>query len=126
MIGKKYDLLLEKVYEQLELATWVGENFTIHPAHQHFKQYYYQEWDERDRYIHDHIYPPYYSQDQAKNANGGVWPTDFFKIRLRPGGVNYVYNIMTGYHYKPPYGLDVPKGKHFNPYLMTYPVTSTT
>ena len=117
MIAKKYDMLLDKAYEQLELATWVGENFTIHPAHHHFKQYYYQEWDERDRYIHDHIYSPYFSQDQAKNANGGVWPTDFFKIRLRAGGINYIYNIMTGYHFKPPYGMDVPKGKHFNPYL---------
>lgn len=35
--------------------------------------------------IHDRIYPPYYSQDEAKNANGGVWPTDFSKIKLRPG-----------------------------------------
>jgi ubiquinol-cytochrome c reductase cytochrome c1 subunit len=115
MIGKKYDILLDKVYEQLELATWVGENFTIHPAHHHFKQYYYQEWDERDRYIHDHIYPSYFSQDQAKNANGGAWPVDFTKIRMRPGGINYIYNIMTGYHFKPPYGIDVPKGKYFNP-----------
>jgi ubiquinol-cytochrome c reductase cytochrome c1 subunit len=24
---------------------------------------------------------------------------------------------MTGYHFKPPYGLEVPKGKHFNPYF---------
>ena len=67
------------------------------------------------RYIHDHIYPTYFSQDQAKNANGGVWPTDFSKIRLRPGGINYIYNIMTGYHFKAPYGMDVPKGKHLNP-----------
>jgi len=117
MIGKKYDLLLDKVYEQIELSTWVAEHFTIHPAHHHYKQFYYQEWDERDRYIHDHIYAPYFSQDQAKNANGGVWPTDFTKIRLRPGGINYIYNIMTGYHFKPPYGLEVPKGKHFNPYF---------
>jgi hypothetical protein len=50
MMGKKYDLLLDKVYEQLELSTWVAEHFTIHPAHHHYKQYYYQEWDERDRY----------------------------------------------------------------------------
>jgi ubiquinol-cytochrome c reductase cytochrome c1 subunit len=116
MLYKKYDVLLDKVYEQLELSSWVGENFTIHPAHLHYKQYYYQEWDDRDRKIHDHIYTTYYSQDQAKNANGGVWPTDFSKIRLRPGGVNYIYNIMTGYHFRPPYGIDVPKGKHFNPY----------
>lgn len=49
-MGKKYDLLLDKVYEQLELSTWVAEHFTIHPAHHHYKQFYYQEWDERDRY----------------------------------------------------------------------------
>jgi ubiquinol-cytochrome c reductase cytochrome c1 subunit len=33
---------------------------------------------------------------------------------MRPGGVNYIYNIMTVYHYKAPFGMDVPKGKHFN------------
>ncbi len=42
MIGKKYDTLLDKAYQQLELSTWVAEFFTIHPAHQHYKQYYYQ------------------------------------------------------------------------------------
>lgn len=50
-MGKKYDLLLDKVYEQIELSTWVADHFTIHPAHHHYKQFYYQEWDERDRYF---------------------------------------------------------------------------
>lgn len=50
IMGKKYDLLLDKVYEQIELSTWVAEHFTIHPAHHHYKQFYYQEWDERDRF----------------------------------------------------------------------------
>lgn len=54
---------------------------------------------------------------EAKNANGGVWPVDLSKIRLRPGGVNYIYNLLTGYHYKSPYGIDIPKGKYFNPYF---------
>lgn len=54
---------------------------------------------------------------EAKNANGGVWPTDFSKLRLRPGGMNYIYNILTGYHFKAPFGLDVPQGKYFNPYF---------
>ena len=54
MIGKKYDLLLDKVYEQIELSTWVADHFTIHPAHHHYKQFYYQEWDERDRSIYHH------------------------------------------------------------------------
>ena len=67
--------------------------------------------------ISDHIYPPYFSQDQAKNANGGVWPSDFSKIRFRAGGINYIYNISTGYCFTPPVGLDVPKGKYFNPYF---------
>lgn len=31
--------------------------------------------------------------------------------------MNYIYNILTGYNYKPPFGLDVPKGKYFNPYF---------
>eukprot|EP01017_Pseudomicrothorax_dubius_P000780 TRINITY_DN0_c2606_g1_i1.p1 TRINITY_DN0_c2606_g1~~TRINITY_DN0_c2606_g1_i1.p1 ORF type:complete len:234 (-),score=67.41 TRINITY_DN0_c2606_g1_i1:83-784(-) len=116
MIYKKYDALLDKAYRQLELAAMVS-SFSINPAHHHFKQYYYQEWEDRDRLIHDRIYPTYFSQDEAKNANGGVWPTDLSKIHKRPGGINYVYNILTGYHYKPPYGIDIPKGKSFNPYF---------
>lgn len=116
MIYKKYDVILDKAYNQLELASIVSL-FSINPAHHHFKQYYYQEWEDRDRVIHDRIYPPYYSQEEAKNANGGVWPTDFSKIKLRPGGLNYIYNILTGYHYQAPKGIDIPKGKHFNPYF---------
>lgn len=58
-----------------------------------------------------------FPKSEAKNANGGVWPTDFSKIFKRPGGVNYIYNILTGYHFKSPYGIDIPKGKSFNPYF---------
>lgn len=116
MIYRKYDFLLDRGYKQLELAAQVAM-FSINPAHQHFKQYYYQEWDDRDRVLTDRIYPPYISQDHAKNANGGVWPTDFSKIHLRPGGITYIYNISTGYHFKAPFGMDVPKGKYFNPYF---------
>jgi len=36
-IYKKYDLLIDKAYKQLELANFVSESFTIHPAHHHFK-----------------------------------------------------------------------------------------
>ena len=45
---------------------------------------------------------------------------------MRPGGINYIYNIMTGYHFKAPYGIDVPKGKYFNPYRLPHTATSTT
>lgn len=33
---------------------------------------------------------------------------------------------MTGYHFKPPYGMEVPKGKYFNPYSPRHAATSTT
>ena len=116
MFYRAYDFMLDKGYKQLELSNMVSM-FSINPAHQHFKQYYFQEWDDRDRVITDQIYSPYISVDQAKKANGGVWPTDFSKIRLRPGSIVYIYNILTGYSYKPPVGIDVPKGKYFNPYF---------
>lgn len=115
---RKYDFLLDRIYDQIELSSYVAEHFTIHPAHHHYKQHYYQEWDYRPRYITDHIYSPYFSQDQGKNANGGVKPSDFYKMRLKPGEINYVYNILNGYHYIAPFGLDVVKGKHLNPYCI--------
>ena len=62
MIHRKYDVLLDKAYEQLELASMVSM-FSINPAHHHFKQYYYQEWTDIDRKIQDRIYPVYYSQE---------------------------------------------------------------
>jgi len=37
MFYKKYDLLLDRAYKQLELAAIVSNAFTIHPAHHHFK-----------------------------------------------------------------------------------------
>lgn len=116
MIYRKYDFALDKAYKQSELSSAVSM-FSISPGHHHFKQYYYQEWDERDRVITDRIYPVYISQDHAKKANGGVFPTDFSKINRRAGNIMYIYNILTGYHFKPPFGMDVPKGKYFNPYF---------
>jgi ubiquinol-cytochrome c reductase cytochrome c1 subunit len=58
------------------------------------------------------------SMHHAQNANGGLWPRDLSKTQSNnPGMINYVYNVMTGYHYAPPFGIDVPEGKYFNPYF---------
>ena len=47
----------------------------------------------------------------------GVWPPDLTKAATHnPGLSNYPYNLLTGYHYSPPFGLDVPEGRYFNPY----------
>ncbi len=55
---------------------------------------------------------------QAKQANGGLWPPDLSKAQSHsPGVINYTYNLMTGYHYNPPFGIDVSEGRFFNPYF---------
>lgn len=64
------------------------------------------------------MWPPYMSMHQAKGANQGVWPPDLSKANtFMPGLINYSYNVLTGYHYSPPFGLDVPEGRYFNPYF---------
>lgn len=62
--------------------------------------------------------PPYLTVHQAKNANMGVWPPDLSRCNnMMPGLINYSYNVLTGFHYNPPFGLDVPEGRFFNPYF---------
>jgi len=57
------------------------------------------------------------TRDHAKSANGGLWPLDLSRTtEHNPGHVNFVYNILTGYHYSPPFGHEVPEGRYFNPY----------
>lgn len=47
----------------------------------------------------------------------GVWPPELSKAgTMQPGITNYPYNLLTGYHYAAPFGLDVPEGRYFNPY----------
>jgi len=63
------------------------------------------------------MWSPYKTMHEAKGANMGVWPPDLSKANMMsPGLINYSYNLLTGYHYFPPFGLDVPEGRQFNPY----------
>ena len=114
----KYDLLVDKGFEQRELIDKMIFLPKIHPGHQKYKGDYFQEWDYRQRTIADRMWPPYLTMHQAKNANMGVWPPDLSHATSHnPGLINYVYNLLTGYHYQPPFGLDVPEGRSFNPYF---------
>ena len=62
----------------LKLLWWISQAmvsmFSINPGHHHFKQHYYQEWTDRDRVIHDRIYPTYFSQD------GIFWVFSLFRF----------------------------------------------
>jgi len=114
---QKYDLLVDKGFDQTELMKKMIYLPKVHPAHQKYRGDFFQEWDFRQRVIHDRMWPPYMTVHQAKNANLGVWPPDLSKATSHnPGLINYPYNLLTGYHYNPPFGLDVPEGRHFNPY----------
>jgi ubiquinol-cytochrome c reductase cytochrome c1 subunit len=114
---QKYDLLVDKGFKQRELMNRMVFAPKIHPAHQKYRGDYFQEWDFRQRVIHDRIWAPYFTVHQAKNANNGVWPPELSKANThQPGLINYSYNLLTGYHYNAPFGLDVSEGRYFNPY----------
>jgi len=114
---QKYDLLVDKGFKQMELKKKMVYLPKVHPGHQKHRGDYFQEWDYRQRVIHDRIWPPYMTVHQAKGANMGVWPPELSKAgTMQPGLTNYPYNLLTGYHYQAPFGLDVPEGRYFNPY----------
>ena len=118
MVMCKYDFLLKKAFRQGELGEIVSELAPVSPGHWYTKGYFRQEWEERPKRISDFIFSPYLSPDHARSANGGLYPSDLSRIGIsKPGGPAYVYNVMNGYHYDPPFGIDVPEGKHFNPYF---------
>ena len=56
------------------IREWILYLPIIHPGHQKYRGDFFQEWDSRQRVIHDRMWPPYMTVHQAKNANMGVWP----------------------------------------------------
>merc|ERR1712025_847100 len=90
---QKYDLLVEKGFKQSELFKSMKYLPRIHPAHQKHRGDYFQEWDYRQRVIHDRMWPPYKTVHEAKGANLGVWPPELSKASIMsPGLANYPYN----------------------------------
>ncbi len=114
---QKYDIMVDKVFLQTELIKKMKDTPPIHPGHQMRRAYYFLEWDYRQRVIHDRIWSTYMTRDHAKSANAGLWPVDLSRTaEHNPAHAGFIYNILTGYHYLPPFGLEVPEGRYFNPY----------
>lgn len=114
---QKYDIMVDKVFSQQELIKQMKDTPPIHPGHQMKRGFYFNEWDYRQRYIHDRIWSAYMTRDHAKSANNGSWPKDLARTTEHaPCHAGYVYNILTGYHFNPPHGHEVPEGRYFNPY----------
>jgi ubiquinol-cytochrome c reductase cytochrome c1 subunit len=60
---------------------------------------------------------PYPNEYAARAGNGGALPPDLSIItKAREGGPAYIYSLLTGYR-DAPQGLEVPAGKHYNPYM---------
>ena len=113
----KYDFMIDKAFSQEELIAKMKDTPPIHPGHQMRRAFYFNEWDYRQRVINDRIWSTYMTRDHAKSANQGLWPVDLSRItEHNPAHSGYIYNIMTGYHYLPPFGHEVPEGRYFNPY----------
>jgi cytochrome c1 len=62
----------------------------------------------------DRFRAPFANEQQARAANKGALPPDLSVIaKARPGGPDYIYALLTGYH-KAPEGFELAQGMHYN------------
>ncbi|MEI7572956.1 MAG: cytochrome c1 [Phenylobacterium sp.] len=65
----------------------------------------------------DRFASPYPNEAATRASNGGALPPDMSTLsKAREGGPDYIYSLLTGYG-EVPAGLEVPEGKHYNPYM---------
>ncbi len=86
----------------------------------------------------DHFPAPFPNEAAAAASNGGAAPPDMsllakargvergfplflFDIftQYAEGGPDYIHSLLTGYDQKPPEGMQIPEGTHYNPYFMS-------
>jgi ubiquinol-cytochrome c reductase cytochrome c1 subunit len=60
---------------------------------------------------------PFANEKAARAANGGAYPPDLSLIvKARPGGADYLYALLTGYH-EPPADVTLMEGMNYNAYF---------
>lgn len=65
----------------------------------------------------DRFPSPYANATAAAASNGGAAPPDLSVMaKARHGGADYIYSLLVGY-VRPPQGLRVPAGVHYNKYF---------
>ena len=66
----------------------------------------------------DALLSPYANDQAARAANNGALPPDqSLMTKARVGGADYVYALLTGFHDKPPAGVVLGQGMHYNAYF---------
>jgi ubiquinol-cytochrome c reductase cytochrome c1 subunit len=72
---------------------------------------------ERPGKLSDPLPSPYANEEAARAANGGAYPPDLsLMVKARHAGVDYIFNLLTGYC-EPPQGKEVLSGLYYNPYF---------
>ena len=56
--------MVDKAFDQAELIKKMSDAPPIHPGHQMRRAYYFNEWDYRQRLIHDRIWSTYMTRDR--------------------------------------------------------------
>lgn len=75
------------------------------------------EMFERPGKLSDTLPKPYANDEAAAAANNGAIPPDLSLIvKARPGGVDYLFALLTGY-FEPPEGKELLPGLYYNPYF---------
>jgi ubiquinol-cytochrome c reductase cytochrome c1 subunit len=75
------------------------------------------EMFERPGKLSDPLPKPYANDEAAAAANNGAIPPDLsLMAKARPGGVDYLFALLTGY-VEPPEGKELLPGLYYNPYF---------
>lgn len=84
----------------------------------------------------DHFPPPFATEQDARDANGGAYPPDWsvlakavtakrafpawlfdYFTTYQEGGPDFIHALLNGYHDEPPAGFTLPPGKYYNEYF---------
>lgn len=75
------------------------------------------EMFDRPGKLSDPLPKPYPNDEAAAAANNGAIPPDLsLMVKARPGGVDYLFALLTGY-VDPPEGKELLSGLYYNPYF---------
>lgn len=75
------------------------------------------EMFERPGKLTDHLPSPYANDQAGRAANGGALPPDLsLMVKARHAGVDYIFNLLTGYC-DPPESRKLMPGLYYNPYF---------
>lgn len=61
--------MVDKAFSQTELIGKMKDTPPIHPAHQMRRAFYFNEWDYRQRLIHDRMWSTYLTRDRIISIN---------------------------------------------------------